>query len=141
MALVADTGAILAIYDADDKHHRRVLHAIKREKGPIIVPTAILAETDYLLRRFLGIEAEIDFVDGVLAGAYTLEPLTAPDLRRCRELISLYRNLDLGLADASVIATAERLAIRRILTVDERDFRIIRARGGLVFELWPADLP
>ena len=38
--------------------------------------------------------------------------------------------LEIGLVDSAVIATAERLQIRRVLTVDERDFRAVRAKGG-----------
>jgi len=60
-------------------------------------------------------------------------------LLRCRELILQYRDLPLGLADATVVATAERLKIRRIFTVDERHFRAIQPRGLGHFILLPAD--
>jgi predicted nucleic acid-binding protein len=138
MTLVADSGALYALYDADDDHHEAVRRIIAQERGSIIVPTAILSELDYLLREFLGVDAELDFLDGLASGAYMPEPLARPDLDRCRELISGYRNLDLGLADASVIATAERLGIARIRTVDERDFRAVRPKTG-PFTLLPAD--
>ena len=138
MTLVADTGGLYALYDADDAHHVQVRRVIEQERGSIIIPTAILAELDYLLREFLGVDAELDFLDGIVSGAYTLEPLMAIDIERCRELIATYRDLDLGLADAAVIATAERLNIRRILTVDERDFRAVRPNKGH-FVLLPAD--
>lgn len=138
MALVADTGALYALYDADDLHHAAVRQVVESERGPIIIPTVILAELGYLLREFLGVEAELDFLDGIISGAYTLESFTTEDLRRARELIATYRALDIGLADAAVIATAERLKIHRILTVDERDFRAIRPKRG-TFTLLPAD--
>jgi uncharacterized protein len=54
-------------------------------------------------------------------------------------LIATYRALDIGLEDAAVVATAERLKIPRILTVDDRDFRAIRPRRGH-FTLLPADV-
>jgi hypothetical protein len=139
MTLVADFGALYALYDADDDHHEAVQQIVAHERGSIIVPTAILSEIDYLLREFLGVDAEIDFLDGLIAGAYMLEPLIRADLDRCRELIATCRDLDLGLADASVIATAERLGITRILTVDERDFRAVRPKTG-PFTLLPADV-
>ncbi len=138
MSLIADSGALYAIYDAGDAQHRRVRRVVERERGPIIVPTLILAEVDYLLREFLGIAAELDFLEGIAGGAYTLEPLAAQDLVRCRELIAGYRDLDLGLADTAVMATAERLGIPRILTLDERDFRAVRPRKG-PFVLLPSD--
>jgi hypothetical protein len=40
-----------------------------------------------------------------------------------------------------VVATAERLDVYRILTVDLRDFRVIRSRAGKPFTLLPADEP
>ena len=85
--------------------------------------------TSYLLREFLGIDTELDFLDGLSSGALTLELMTSTDIERCRELIATYRDLNLGLVDSAVIATAERLDIRRVLTVDERDFRAVRLKG------------
>ena len=139
MAVVADSGAIYALYDSQDRHHSAVRRALERERGPIIVPTAILAELDYLLREYLGVEGELDFLDGIIRGAYTLESLTDQDLGRCRELIAKYRGLDLGLADSAVVATAERLGIDRIFTVDQRHFRAVRSRRGQPFVLLPSD--
>lgn len=139
MTLIADSGALYALYDADDAHHLTVLKAVGAEKGAIIVPTVILVEVDYLLREFLGVDAELDFLGGIASGIYTLEPFTTADLGRCRELIQGYRDLDLGLADAAVVATAERLGILRVLTVDERDFRAVAPRKGSLV-LLPADL-
>jgi hypothetical protein len=139
MALIADSGAIYAIYDRHDRHHRRLRAVMEAERGAVVVPTAILGEVDYLLRTKLGIGAELDFLKDILAGAFTLEHLLSADVNRSTELIEQYRNLDLGLADAAVIATAERLGVRRIMTVDERDFRAVRSADGKPFTLLPAD--
>jgi predicted nucleic acid-binding protein len=139
MTLIADSGALYALYDADDQHHLRVRSALEAYRGPIVVPTAILAELDYLLREFLDIEAELDFLESLQNGAFLLEPFTSSDLERCRELLAKYRDLDLGLADTAVIATAERLETDQILTVDERHFRAIVSKKGRPFTLFPAD--
>ncbi len=106
MSLIADTGALYAIYDTDDACHISVRQVLEKERGAVIIPAAILAELDYLLREFLGIEVEMDFLDSVIRGAFSLEPLTASDVDRRRDLIAQYRDPDLGLADAAVIATA-----------------------------------
>jgi predicted nucleic acid-binding protein len=136
---VADSGALYALYDADDRHHRSVADALAVARGPVIVPSVLLCEVDYLLREFLGVDAELDFLRSLEEGAFLLEPFTDADLSRARELIEQYRDLDLGLADAAVVATAERLHIPLLLTVDERDFRAVRHRNGSAFVLWPAD--
>ena len=138
MAVIADSGAIYALYDRKDRHHAAVTRALDRERGLVIVPAAVLGELDYLLREHLGTQAEIDFIESLISGAFTLESLTSEDVTRCQELITAYQNLDLGLADAAVIATAERLNIDRILTVDERDFRAVRSKRGRPFVLLPA---
>ena len=52
---------------------------------------------------------------------------------------SLNRDLPLGLADASVIATAEHLGVNRVLTVDQRHFRAVRPRKLSHLILLPAD--
>lgn len=139
MALIADSGGLYALYDADDAHHAGVRKVIERERGPVIIPVPVLTELDYLLRVHLGVEAELDCLDSIISGAFSLEPPTLEDLKHCRELISKYRDLDLGLADASAVTIAERLGIHRILTVDECDFRTVRPKRGKPFILLPAD--
>lgn len=139
MAVVVDSGAIYALYDADDTHHARVRAAVERERGPLLVPSALLAEVDYLLCAYLGVDAELQFIDDVGSGFFTLVQLTDADLARCRAIISQYRDAKLGLADAAVAATAERTGINRILTVDERHFRLLRSSKGAPFVLLPAD--
>jgi uncharacterized protein len=139
MALIADSGAIYALYDARDQHHSAVADLIGGEPETIIVPMAIVAEIDYLLRVRLGNRAVLRFLEGIRIGGYVLEPLTPLDVNRCISLVQTYANLNLGIADASVIATAERLGTGRILTVDERHFRAIRSVKGSPFTLLPAD--
>ena len=42
-------------------------------------------------------------------------------------------------ADASVMATAERFGVHRVLTVDERHFRAVLSKDKRPFTLVPAD--
>ena len=139
MALVADSGAIYALYDVRDRHHAAVVRAIDDELETIIVPMPILAEIDYLLRVRIGSRAVLRFLEGVKTGGFILEPFQSADVSRCHSLLQTYVDLDLGLADASVIAAAERLKTRRILTVDYRHFRAVRGLDGKPFQLIPAD--
>ena len=139
MALIADSGGIYGLYDASEKMHKAIRTAFKAEREVVIIPMPILSEIDYLLRKKLGIQAELDFIDDVRAGAFALEPCSLEDLQRARSLIEMYRDLDLGLADACVIACAERLGALRILTVDERHFRVVRTGRGKPLVLIPAD--
>lgn len=140
MAVVCDTGAIYALYDADDAHHLAVKAVVETEPGPLFLPVVLLAEIDYLLNERLGVDATLDFLGSLDTQAFTLTDLTAEDLIRCRELIQRYRDLPLGLADASVIAVAERLRIQRLVTLDQRHFRVVKPSIFDHFIVLPADL-
>lgn len=139
MALIADTGPLVALYDAQDRHHEAVRALLQKGQGAMLVPAPILTEVDYLLRKFLGVDAALDFLAGFRAGSFTYEAQTRADLERCAEIMSEYRTADIGLADASIVALAERRNVYRVLTIDERDFRLLRPRSGQAFTLLPAD--
>lgn len=140
MALVADSGAVYGLYDKRDAAHPALRSAVERARDLIVVPAPILGEIDYLLRARLGNGALLAFLDDIQEGAFTVERVTLPDLRQCASLIAKYSDLDLGLSDASVAVVAERLGTNRILTVDARDFRVIRSSKGKPFQLLPDDL-
>lgn len=139
MAVICDTGAVYALYDADDLHHTAARAFVEAERGPLFLPVVLLAEIDYLLTARLGTGAALEFLESVEVGAFTLVALTSEDLARCRELILQYCDLPLGLADATVVATAERLRIQQVFTVDQRHFRALQPRGLGHFVILPAD--
>lgn len=62
----------------------------------------------------------------VLEGTVRLLPVEAGDHRRMRDLMKKYRMLPMDLADAALVAVAEREWIRRIFTIDRRDFSLYR---------------
>jgi|ERR1700733_2722909 len=101
MAAIADSGAIHGLYNRSDRHHRALRAALVQEPGIILIPTAILSEIDYLIGAKLGVKAELDLLDDILRGAFTLEPFTSVDLRRSRELMHQYGTLNLGVVRAA----------------------------------------
>lgn len=135
--IVADTGAIYAIYDADDEHHVAVMQTLIALRESIHVPAPCLGELDYMLRIRLGLRAELDFLQEVRRGRFILEDVTLRDVARCSEILAQYAELNIGLADASVVATAERLGTPRVLTVDRRDFQTLRMSNGKGFTILP----
>ena len=57
-------------------------------------------------------------------GVVTLLPVEDADLARMHDLMKKYRDLPMDLADAALVAVAEREKVRRIFTLDRRDFAI-----------------
>ena len=137
MALILDTGPLLAALDAADPDHVACAALLTESIEDLVVPTLVLAELDYWCARRLPPEAWLIFLDDVVAGAYRVEPPTQEDLARCRDLQATYRDLGLGVVDASVIALAERLAEPKIATLDHRHFGVVRPRHVSSLEIRP----
>lgn len=137
MPLVLDTGPIVAALDADDADHLRCRNILESGEDMVVLST-VLVEVEYLLRRVDQVAAFAGFVDDIAAGVYRLEVLAMQDLQRAAELTVRYRDLSLGLVDASVVALCERLGERRVATLDRRHFGVIRPRHCQRLEILPA---
>ena len=98
----------------------------------------VLAALDHLLSTRVSQGAAVALLDQVAAGAYRVEPMEADDIARAPEIVLQYRDLQLGLADASLVVLAERHATHDILTLDERHFRAIAGPGGRPFRILPS---
>jgi predicted nucleic acid-binding protein len=138
VALVLDTGPILALLDAGDPAHARSVAMVEEIREDLVVPTCVLVEIDYWTHKLLGQESWDVFVEDITGGAYRLEALTVADLQRASELERQYGELDLGLVDASVIALCERLGETKVATLDRRDFSVVRPRHCDSLQLLPA---
>ncbi|CAN5801785.1 hypothetical protein BH23ACT11_BH23ACT11_30410 [soil metagenome] len=98
-----------------------------------------MAEADYLILSRLGIDVELAFLDDLAEGTFVAECLTRDELRRARDLARRHRDLELGLADVSMVVLAHRYGTRRIITFDERAFRTVAPLQGGSFTVLPAD--
>lgn len=137
MAIILDTGPLLAALDAADPDHARCAALMTDPSEDLVVPALVLAEVDYWCARRLSADAWLIFLEDVISGAYRLEPPTAVDLERCHELQARYRDLALGIVDASIIALAERIGEPKVATLDQRHFRTVRPQHVTAFELIP----
>jgi uncharacterized protein len=137
VALICDTGPLLAALDAADPDHERCARLVTDAEEDLVVPTLVLGELDYWCSRRLPVKAWLIFLDDILAGAYRIEPPTGADLARCRELQARYADLALGVVDASVVALAERLSEPKVATLDQRHFRAVRPAHVDALELRP----
>jgi uncharacterized protein len=137
MALVLDTGPLLAVLDAADPDHGRCASLLSDTDEDLVVPILVLAELDYWCHQRLGSGAWISFMEDLLAGAYRLETATLADLARCREIQVQYEDQAVGVVDASVLALVERLGEGRLATLDHRHFRVLRPAHIEALQLLP----
>jgi len=136
MASIGDTSFVVSVAIESDHYHKACL-TVYREEREIYLLQPALAEIAYLLRRERGNEMVARFLAGLRTSKYKVLSLEEADIDRIAELLRQYADSCIDLVDASVIAVAERLEITRILTLDQRDFRIVRPRHSQYFELLP----
>ena len=138
MALVVDAGALYAQADADEPRHAAVAAVLQSEREALVTTELAVAEADYLILQRLGVDVELAFIDDLAEGTFILECLTREELRVARGLVEYYRDLRIGLADASIAVLADRYRTTRLLTFDQRAFRAITPIAGGTFSLLPA---
>jgi hypothetical protein len=136
MTALLDTGFLLAVLDADDELHDICVLALMQEQAPIL-PDIVMSELAYLVLRELGYPALNKFLDSVVKGELVLERVTIKDLARTAEVLQKYADNKVDFVDCAITAMAERLNIKRIMTVDQRHFQIFRPKHCPVFEIIP----
>lgn len=136
--IVADTGAVIALVDRDDRYHHPLLELYKQHPTDWVFPWAILPEVDYLLATHVGENARDTFLGDLSSENLTVEWGDYGDLPRAEELHNRYRALALGLVDGVVMAVAERLGADAIATLDIRHFGAVELSGNPL--LVPRDL-
>jgi predicted nucleic acid-binding protein len=139
VTLIVDAGALYAQADGDDPFHAAVADVLVAERRQLVTSQIAATEADYLVMTRLGVDAEIALLDDLASGTFVAECLTRPELELARDLVRRYRDLKIGLADASIVVLAHRFRTRRLCTVDERCFRAMTPLQGGSFTLLPAD--
>lgn len=137
--MILDTSGLLVFLDASAADQPVVQRLIDSARGPLVMSPFVLAEVDYLVSSRLGASASRVFLQDVAAGAYHLAPMTSADIGAACTVMDRYRDLDIGLADASSVVLAERHGIEDILTFDQRPFRVVTWGKGRPFRILPAD--
>lgn len=138
--IVLDTSVVLAFMDRRDADHGSVRDWMERQQGELVTTPLVLAELDHLILRQGGTTAARAMREDFANGAYTVEWWPSA-LRDAVAVANRYESMELGLADASLVALADRLQTTRVATLDERHFRAVRplAEPRGAFELLPLD--
>ena len=137
MALVCDTGPLLAALDRDDPDHRPCAELLLSATEDLVVPGLVLSELDYWCRKLAILNAWLNFLEDVDSGAWRVEWPTSADLRRALELERSYADLGLGIVDATIIALLERWHEPKVATLDHRHFTVVRPAHVAAIELLP----
>jgi predicted nucleic acid-binding protein len=136
VAILLDSSAVVAAADRADLNHEAAMAWFGRADEPLLLGALSLGDLDTLLQRELGAQAALALVRSITGGAIRLVAPTEADLARrpsCRRRPSNRPRL----ADALMVAAAERLGVHRIATFDRRPIAVFRPRHIRAFDLEP----
>ena len=122
MAVVVDTGPLLAAALKRDQAHELAAAVIAFGGRDLLVPDPVVAECEGFLRQRDAHEAARRFLTALVTGVWVRMPMTPSLFADAVAIDSHYRDIGLGLVDASVMAIAAKTR-SHILTFDFRDFR------------------
>jgi predicted nucleic acid-binding protein len=129
---LVDTGAIVALLDRSEHHHKHCAGAIGEIEAPLLTCEAVIAETCYLLRE---IKNAVDAVlENVEKGVFLVPYRVTGKTFGLRRLLKKYAEVPMDFADACLVGMANEYQTGRILTLD-RDFRIYRWGKNRPFDL------
>lgn len=138
--ILVDTGPLVALFDPQDEHHKRCVRTLKSICTPIGTTVAVLTEAFHMLQpQSTGADRLREFVARNAMSVWFFEQ---GSLIRAFELMELYADRPMDLADASLVAAAEALDTRTIFTIDRDDFQTYRVRRGhrhVALEILPAE--
>lgn len=133
--ILCDAGPLVALIDEADENHARCVAALRQmPAGPLVTTWPCLTEAMYLLGRRGGFLPQDRLWNLVTNGPVVLDQPAGEEKERMRGLMRQYHDLPMDLADASLVAAAERLGVRRVFTVD-RHFRAYRIDGKHAFQI------
>jgi uncharacterized protein len=126
--ILVDTGPLVALFDPQDGQHARCVKTLQEIREPIMTTTPVLTEAFHMLGpASIGSDRLRDFIE---TGGLSVWFFDRPALTRAFELMELYADHPMDLADASLVTAAEGLGTRRVFTVDRNDFETYRVRRG-----------
>ena len=134
-AVLVDTGPLVALLDRSDPDHVACQETLSSLSDSMVTVWPVVTEAMYMLRAYWRAqEAHWEMIE---TGAVEILPLGIDDVPRMQELMRKYRDLPMDLADAALVRAAERERLRRIFTLDRRDFQIYRPSRIGRFVIFP----
>ncbi len=133
MNTLADSGYFVGLFSPKDHHHARCKNFFTRYTGQTVTTWAVFTEVCALLsanqqRAFFAWAAKAQAL-----GYLRIESPPADAIGAVWNLMDKYDDLPMDFCDASLVYLAISLKIKRIATVDVRDFSVYRLPGNQKF--------
>ena len=125
-ATLVDTGPLVAWFDRSDQDHEACASFFLEHRGAFVSTWPVLTEVCHLIPAAMAPR----FLEWVSLGGLSIAELSGSALELMASWIRQYGDLPMDLADASLLWLAHEHGLRRIATLDRRDFGVYRLPGG-----------
>ncbi len=136
--ILLDTGPIVAFFDASDNYYKTCIEVLKDINERLVTTWPVLTEAFYLLE--FSWKAQDNLWEFIMRGGIEIFSLDDKQQLRCRQLMEKYRDLPMDLADGTLVVLAESNKIRKVFTLDHKDFQIYKPARIKSFSLLPSRL-
>jgi predicted nucleic acid-binding protein len=137
--ILVDTGALYALADRRDGHHREAADFFRQARAgeAFALPVPVLVEAALFLDARLGPKAARALWDDAVEGVFSLLGVSAEVLAKARAIDRRYRDARLGLVDCTSLALCEQHRIETVFTYDRRHFAMYRPSFAAGLRLVP----
>jgi predicted nucleic acid-binding protein len=125
-ATLVDTGPLVAWFDRGDQDHGACASFFQNHSGALVSTWPVLTEVCHLIPA----EMAPRVLEWVSLGGMSIPELRGSALELMARWMQQYDDLPMDLADASLLWLAHEYGLRRMATLDRRDFGIYRLPGG-----------
>jgi len=125
-ATLLDTGPLVAWFDRSDQDHGICAAFFQKHNGAFVSTWPVLTEVCHLIPA----DVAPRFLSWVSLGGLNVAELSGSALELMAGWMRQYGDLPMDLTDASLLWVAQEHGLRRIATLDRRDFGLVRLPGG-----------
>lgn len=131
-----DTGPIVALLNRADPDHQRCMRALDGLTGSLVTTWPVITEAMHFLGESIGAHGQQALWRMLRDEKIrVIEPLEE-SIDRMAALMTKYNDVPMDVADASLVASAEKLGRDRVFTLDG-DFTVYRLGGKRTFVVIP----
>lgn len=124
---IIDAGPLIALFDKSDSYHQRAKKKVgeyRKKQGKFITSWPMITEAAYMLKEHVCLEAQLNLLEWIAMGGTEIFEVTKEQLPGITEVQKKYADLSMDFADATALLMAQELGIKKIFSVDRKDFSI-----------------
>lgn len=128
--IIIDTGFIVALFNERDEHHKLVSDTAERiDRCQWYTTSFVVQEIFWLLSNRVNRSCGLKFFQAI-QGSLLLPELSPDWPEKILKILTQYSSANIDIADASLVVLADQIKTEKIVSVDKKDFSILRWNSG-----------